>query len=123
MVTAADLPAPVLLPGTPAEVNGKALPPGGVGLVISTVTGRSPANITVAAPPLPLPWPDGSHAGSQGWLLGSSPARSPIGEWLWFRIGGILYVAAIAIGWKASMAAQEALGPIVRSIKPEPASS
>jgi hypothetical protein len=110
--------APVLLPGTPAEVNGEALPPRGVGVVISTATGRSPAHVTVAAPPLPLPWPDG-HA--YGWLLGSSPARSPIGEWLWFRIGGTLYVAAVTIGWKASRAAQQALGPIVRSIKPEPA--
>jgi hypothetical protein len=42
------------------------------------------------APP-PLPWPDGSH----GWLLGSSPARSPVFEWLWFRIGGTMYAAAV----------------------------
>lgn len=114
------LPAPVLLPGTPAEVNGEALPPRGVGVVISTATGRSPAYVTVAVPPLPLPWPLPQRDGSRGWLLGSSPARSPIGQWLWFRIGGTLYVAAVTIGWKASRAAQQALGPIVRSIKPEP---
>lgn len=112
------LPAPVLAPRTPAEVNGDALPPRGVGVVISTATGRSPANVTVAAPPLPLPWPLPQQHGSRGWLLGSSPARSPIGEWLWFRVGGTLYVAAVTIGWKASNAAQQALGPIVRSIKP-----
>jgi hypothetical protein len=94
------------------------LPPRGVGLVIATATGRRPAHVKVAAPPLPLPWPDGSH----GWLLGSSPARSPVFEWLWFRIGGTMYAAAVTIGWKASRAAQKALGPIVRSIKPEPAS-
>jgi hypothetical protein len=33
-----------------------------------------------------------------------------------------MYAAAVTIGWKASRAAQKALGPIVRSIKPEPAS-
>jgi hypothetical protein len=112
------LPAPALLPGTPVEVNGEVLPPRGVGLVIATATGRSPAHVKVVAPPLPLPWPDGSH----GWLLGSSPARSPVFEWLWFRIDGTMYAAAVTIGWKASRTAQKALGPIVRSIKPEPAS-
>lgn len=115
------LPAPVLQARTPAEVNGEALPPSGVGVVISIATGRSP--ISVVAPPLPLPWPDESHAGSQRWLLGSSPAGFPIGEWLWFRIGGTIYVAAITIGPQASSAAQKVLGPIIRSIKAEPAGS
>jgi hypothetical protein len=109
------LPAPVLVPRTPAEVNGEALPPDGVGLVISTAIGLSPGRLRPVRPPLPLPWPDGSH----GWLLGSSTGGSPVSEWLWFRIGRTRYVAAAAIGSEASKAATKALGPIVRSIKPE----
>jgi hypothetical protein len=113
------LPAPAPHAGNPVEINGEVLPPSGVGLVIATATGRTPAHVKVAAPPLPLPWPDGSH----GWLLGSSPPHSPIYEWLWFRIGGVMHVAVVTIGWKASRAAQQALAPIVRSINPRPASS
>lgn len=113
------LPDPVLLPRTPAEVNSEALPAGGVGLVIATATGHIPAYAKVALPPLPPPWPDGSR----GWLLASAPAHSPIYEWLWFRIGATTYVADAAIGWKASKAAQQALGLIVGSIKPGPARS
>lgn len=109
-------PAPVLLPRTPAEVNSEALPAGGVGLVIATATGRIPAYAKVALPP---PWP----GGSRGWLLVSAPAHSPVYEWLWFRIGATTYVADVAIGWKASRVAQQALGPIVHSINPGPAPS
>lgn len=65
--------------------------------------------------PLPLPWPDGSHG---GWLIGSSPAHSPVFETLWFRISDMVYVADAKIGWKATGPAQKALGRIVRSIKP-----
>ena len=108
------LPAPKLLPGTPVEVNGQVLPAGGVGLVIATATERSFSHGMLVRPPLPLPWPDGSH----DWTLASSPPGSPIYEWLWFREYGTTYIAAIAIGSKASRAAQKALGPIIGSIKP-----
>jgi len=113
------LPAPALLPGTPIEINGKVLPHRGVGLVIATAAGLGPVHGQVAVPPLPLPWPYPSHE----WLLGSPPLGTPVYEWLWFRTGGSMYVAVVTVGTKASMAAQKALGPIVRSIKPEPASS
>lgn len=113
------LPAPTLHPGTPIEVNGQVLPPRGVGLVIATATERSPSHGKVAVPPLPAPWPDGSH----GWTIGSAPANSPIFEWLWFRADGRTYIAAVTIGWRASRAAQKALAPIVRSIKPTPANA
>jgi len=117
------LPAPALLPGTgtTVEVSGEVLPPRGVGLVITTNTNHSLAQAKAVVPPLPLPWPDASH--SDGWLLGSSPNRAPVFEWLKFRVNGTTYVAAITIGWNASSAAQKALVPIVRSIKPGPASS
>jgi len=111
------LPAPALLPGTPVEINGKVLPPRGVGLVIATAAGLGPVHGQVAGLPLPLPWPYPSHE----WLLGSPPLGTPVYEWLWFRTGGTMYVAVVTIGTKASMAVQRALGPIVRSVKPEPA--
>lgn len=117
------LPPPAQLPGEPAEANAEALPPRGVGLVIATAIGGSPAHVKVAAPPLPLPWPLPSPRGSQGWLIGSSPTRGPVFEWLWFRIGGTMYVAALTIGWKVSRADQKALGLIVRSIKSKAARS
>jgi len=108
------LPAPRLLPGFAIQVSSEVQPPRGVGLVIATDTDRRLSRGEVAVQPLPLPWPDGSH----GWLLGSSPARSPVFETLWFRVGRTTYVATAVIGWKASHAAQKALGQIVRSIKP-----
>jgi hypothetical protein len=107
------LPPPKLLPGTPVEVNGQVLPPRGVGLVIASATEGSRSHGTVARPPLPAPWPDGSR----GWTLASSPARSPVFEWLWFRAYGATYIAAITIGWKASHEAQQAVGQIIRSIR------
>jgi hypothetical protein len=113
------LPAPASRDGSPAEINAAALPPSGVGLVIATAVGRTPANVKVAARPLPLPWPDGSR----GWLLSSSPRSSPVYEWLWFRIGGVMHVAVVTIGPKASRVAQQALAPIVRSINGMPASA
>ncbi len=108
------LPPPKLLPGTPVEVNGQVLPARGVGLVIATATERSFSHGIVVRPLLPVPWPDGSH----DWTLASSLPGSPIYEWLWFREYGTTYIAAIAIGSKASRAAQKALGPIIGSIKP-----
>jgi hypothetical protein len=106
------LPAPTLLPGYAIQVNGEVLPPRGVGLIIATDTDRRLPHSKVAVPPLPLPWPDGSHG---GWLIGSALPRSPIFETLWFRVYGTTYIAAATIGWKASAAAQKALGQIVRS--------
>lgn len=113
------LPAPRLLPGFPIQVNSEVLPPRGVGLIIATDTDHRLSRGEVAVPPLPLPWPDGSR----GWLLGSSPARSPVFETLWFRLGRTTYVATAKIGWKATHAAQKALGQIVRSIKSAQAAS
>ena len=113
------LPAPASRDGSAVEINATALPPSGVGLVVATAIGRTPAYVKVAAPPLPLPWPDRS----QGWLLSSSPRSSPVYEWLWFRIGGVMHVAVVTIGPKASNAAQQALAPIVRSINGMPASA
>lgn len=113
------LPAPALPPGTglAIEVNGQVLPPRGVGLVIATDANHSLARYKVAVPPLPLPWPDGSR----GWILASAPPRSPIYQWLRFRVHGAMFAASAVIGWKASRSAQKALGRIVRSIKPTPA--
>jgi hypothetical protein len=54
---------------------GEVLAPRGVGLIIATDTDRRLPHSKVAVPPLPLPWPDGSHS---GWLIGSAPPRSPI---------------------------------------------
>ena len=91
------------------------LPPRGVGLIVATDTDRKLAHGHVAVLPLPLPWPDGSGG---GWSLGSSLAHSPVFEMLWFRVGHATYVVDAKIGWKATGAAQKALGQIVRSIKP-----
>jgi hypothetical protein len=112
------LPAPTLVPGTgtPILVNGRVLPPRGVGLIIATDTDRSLSHGKVAVPPLPAPWPDGSR----GWTIAPAPPRGSIFEWRWFRANGTTYVATVTIGWKASGAAQKALAPIVRSIKPKP---
>lgn len=110
------LPAPALLPGYAIQVNGGVLPPRGVGVIIATDTDRRLSHGRVAVPPLPLPWPDGSHG---GWLLGSAPPRSPIFEALWFRVHRTTYIAAAKIGWKASGPAQKALGQIIHSIKPQ----
>jgi hypothetical protein len=109
------LPAPTLLPGYAIQVNGEVLPPRGVGLIIATDTDRRLPHGNVAEPPLPLPWPDGSHG---GWLIGSAPPRSPILETLWFRVSHTTYIAAATIGWQASGADQKALGQIIRAIKP-----
>lgn len=113
------LPAPTLHPGTrlPIQVNGEVLPSRGVGLIVATDTDPSLSHGKESVPPLPLPWPDGS-GGSRGWIIASAPPRAPVFEWLWLRAGGTTYVAAVAIGWKASRADQRALAPIVRSIKP-----
>jgi hypothetical protein len=106
--------APRLLPGYPVQVNGEVLPPRGIGLIVATDTDRKLLHGKVAVPPLPPPWPDGSHG---GWLIGSSPAHSPVFETLWFRVSDTMYVADAKIGWKATGAAQKALGRIIRSIK------
>jgi hypothetical protein len=111
------LPAPTLVPGYAIQVNGEVLPPRGAGLIIATDTDRRLRHGKVAVPPLPLPWPDGSHG---GWLTGSAPPRSPIFETLWFRVSRTTYIADAKIGWRASSAAQRALGQIVGSIKPKP---
>jgi hypothetical protein len=108
------LPAPVLQPREPAEINGQTLPPDAIGLVISTATGNNSPLASLPAPPLPLPWPDKSR----GWTLGSSMGGNPISEWLWFRIGHTRYVAAITIGSQAIRAAKKTLGPVISSIKP-----
>ena len=115
------LPAPTLHPGYAIQVNGEVLPPRGVGLIIATDTDRGLQHGKVAMTPLPLPWPDGHSNGD--WALGSAPPRSPVFETLWFRVHGRTYIAAITIGWKASRAAQTALGQIVRSIRPTAANS
>ena len=99
------------------QVSGEVLPPRGVGLIVATDTDAKLAHGQVAVLPLPLPWPDGSGG---GWSLGSSLAHSPVFEMLWFRVGRATYVVDAKIGWKATGAAQKALGQIVRSIKPRP---
>jgi len=114
------LPSPVQPPRAPAQVDGRAFPASGVGVVISTSARPGPAGVTVA-PPLPLPWPDGTHGGPERWSLGGSLAGSPVSEWLWFRNAGKIYVAAIFIGSEATRIARRTLGPIIGSIKPEAA--
>ena len=108
------LPPPAILPGkgTTVEISGAVLPPAGVGLVITPNDNHGLPQEKATMPPLPLPWPDGSR----GWLLGSSPGRGPVFEWLKFRVNGTTYVAVVTIGSKATRAAQHALVPIVRSI-------
>jgi hypothetical protein len=111
------LPAPRLLPGYPIQVNAAVLAPRGVGLIIATDSDRDLPRSTVVAPPLPLPWPDGSR----GWTVASMPAPSPVFETLWFRVSHTMYIAAAKVGRKASKADQKALGQIVRSIRPSQA--
>lgn len=111
------LPAPRLLAGYPIQVSGEVLPPRGVSLIVATDTDRKLAHGQVAVLPLPLPWPDRSDG---GWLMASSLAHGPVFETLWFRVSHATYVVDAKIGWKATGAAQKALGRIVRSIKPRP---
>jgi hypothetical protein len=110
------LPRPVILsrPGTAVEVSGEVLAPGGVGLVITPDRSGELAQEKAGRPPLPLPWPDGSHQG--GWLVGSALAEAPVFEWLKFRVGNTTYVAAVTIGSKASRETAQALGTVIRSI-------
>jgi len=116
------LPPPVVLPqpGWTLAISGEVLPPSGVGLVITPDRNHAMSQEKAQVPPLPLPWPDGSH--QVGWTLASSPAArgsggAPVFEYLKIRVNGMTYVAAITIGWKATRDATRALVPVIRSIK------
>lgn len=118
------LPRPAILPqkGSTVEINDEGLAPRGVGLVITPDRNHAMTQEKAELPPLPMPWPDGSH--QAGWLIGSSPGPpAPVSEWLKFRVNGMTYVAAVTIGWKASRDASKALGAIIRSITPAAAGS
>jgi len=117
------LPRPSILhePGSTFEISGLVLPPGGVGVVITPDRDDALPQAKAEPPPLPLPWPDGSH--QVGWELASSLGGDPVFEWLKFQINGTTYVAAATIGAKASREASKALGAVIRSITPKAASS
>src|SRR5215472_9552307 len=57
------LPRPTVLPqkGTTVEISGAVLAPRGVGLVITPDLDHALTQEKAELPPLPLPWPDGSH--------------------------------------------------------------
>ena len=115
------LPPPMILPqtGSAVAISGEVLPPSGVGLVITPDRNHAMTQEKAEVPPLPLPWPDGSH--QFGWALAGSPGRGsggdPVFEYLKFLVNGMTYVAAVTIGWKAPRDATKALVPVIRSIK------
>ena len=81
------LSTPDSVPGYPIQINGRALPRGGIGLVIA----NDPSRGGTRPPSPPLPSPD---AGGDQWSIGSAPTGSPYLETLESAWAGKTFVAS-----------------------------
>jgi len=108
------LPRPRLVPRAPIQVSGEKLPRRGIGLVIATDSDRQLERYRVSKPPLRYP---------DGWLTGSAPAGAPYLQELWFRVHGVVLLATVKVGPRATRHDLAALAKIVRSIRVSRATS
>jgi hypothetical protein len=108
------LPPPTPLPGYPIQVNGYALPPRGIALVIAR--DRDPGSGDVLAVP-PLPQPGGSN---NQWTIGSSLPGEPYIEILWFKASGATFIASVKVGPSATGTDLNVLDRIIQSLRVEP---
>lgn len=103
------LPAPSLVPGVPIQVNARALPRRGIGVIIATDDEAAVSRHRFVGLPLPP---------VQGWLPGSALVGNPHLATLWFTFHGTRFIATAKIGPKATGADLAALNRIMRSITP-----
>ena len=107
-----SLQRPTLVPGYPIQVNGNALPAGGLALIVAT--DKDPQVPYGHSTTLPLPSP--SASGASGWTFGSALSDQPYVETLTFRADGRIFVADLKVGPSASASDLSALAGIVRSL-------
>ena len=110
-----ELPPPRLVAGYPTQVNNRALPARGVGLIIATDNDSALSRHDVAALPLPVPGAPRSH-----WEMGSAPAGEPYMETQWFRIACTQFIATAKIGPAASRGTLGQLSNIIASLHQQP---
>jgi len=103
---------PTLMPGYPIQVNGNALPAGGLALIVATDKDRQVPYGHATMLPLPSP----SASGASGWAFGSALGGQPYLETLTFRVAGRTFVADLKVGPSASGSDLKALAGIVRSL-------
>lgn len=108
------LPAPALVPGDPfpVQVNERALPARGVGLIIATDSNPKPFGDVVKPP---LTYPNG-----EPWAVGFAPGPPPYVKALWFRGNGKTFLASTAVGAKATSADRKALAGMIHSVRVQP---
>jgi hypothetical protein len=103
------LPRPSLTAGYPIQVNNRALPAGGVGLIIAADPDPKLSHGLVREPPLPAP--DGRY-----WMVGSALGGSPNMEALWFRVDGKIFIACAKVGPDATKSDRNAIAAIIGSL-------
>jgi hypothetical protein len=116
-ISDAGLPPPAVMPGFPIQASSLRLPARGVSLVIATdydrrvcQPGARPVSCQRHWASLPLAYP-------AGWTMGSAPAGAPTIAIVWFRAGGMAFVATIKTGAAAPAAASRQVAAIVASLR------
>jgi PASTA domain len=88
VVSNTSLPAPVVVPGAPVQINSRDLPAHGIALTITVDDGPRPNDHPALIPPLDYP---------RGWLTSSSFPGTPYMRTSWFRVGSMTFAAVVKV--------------------------